>query len=214
MMLRFFGLGWASLMVVMATGCCTDSLYRGGFEGAPIAAACADCGGGGCDSCAGGGGGIGLLSYMKNALTCGSGCGEFYLHPWINDAPDDCDSCDDYGNWTGQKNCDSCGSDECSGARLGNLWGSRIHEGCGSAGGGEVFADEAYNDEGYVDDEYVDHGIVESRPGEFEGAIRDVQVFEGAVGGPQREVGRAKTVYNRRSRSRKTAGGYRAAPRR
>lgn len=46
---------------------------------------------------------------IKNALTCGSGCGEIYWGEWISDPPDKCDACDQDGNWIGPHCCPPSG---------------------------------------------------------------------------------------------------------
>ena len=63
---------------------------------------------GGCDSCSTCGGDCGghsPASYIGHNLTCASGCGEFYWGEWFSDPPDDCDPCDDCGNWIGERCC-------------------------------------------------------------------------------------------------------------
>lgn len=44
-------------------------------------------------------------TYLKQALTCGGGCGEIYWGPWISEPPSGCDPCDDHGNWVGPQDC-------------------------------------------------------------------------------------------------------------
>lgn len=46
---------------------------------------------------------------IKNTLTCGSGCGEIYWGEWISDPPDQCDACDQDGNWIGPHCCPPSG---------------------------------------------------------------------------------------------------------
>jgi hypothetical protein len=77
-------------------------------------------------------GGKGLFSYLCGGALCGAGgCGEFYIHPWINDPPAPCDPCDQWGNWVGPR---PCGPPACTvaGCPVGwhNLWG---HQGGGAA---------------------------------------------------------------------------------
>ncbi|MBM4091590.1 MAG: hypothetical protein FJ276_19505 [Planctomycetes bacterium] len=42
---------------------------------------------------------------LHSRLGCNSGCGEFYWSEWTYDPPDDCDPCDDLGNWVGPRCC-------------------------------------------------------------------------------------------------------------
>ena len=81
--------------------------------------------------------GYGLIGYLFHGGGCG-GCGEFYLHPWINDPPAPCDPCDHLGNWIGH--CPvpplhhaghhaPCGPSDCHAGAcpvgVHNLWGYR-----------------------------------------------------------------------------------------
>ncbi len=116
----------AAGVLIVANGCCCTqpSLCGGG-------AACDGCGVAECDT-----GGCGatpcqnacLSDCTTNMLTRGSGCGEVYWGPWVNDPPACCDPCDNYGNWTG----DACCAPICnplSGLR--HLWGYRFaSDGC------------------------------------------------------------------------------------
>lgn len=90
----------AAAVLMLANGCCT--MYppmHGGIAG------CDSCDGVGCES---GGCAVGhcpgshLGSCIRNALTCGSGCGDVYWGEWISDPPAGADPCDDCGNWTGE----------------------------------------------------------------------------------------------------------------
>ena len=67
----------------------------------PVFGSCGTCGvcGGPCE-------GYTPAGYLGHKLTCGSGCGEIYWGPWLNDPPDDCDPCDDCGNWVGPRCCE------------------------------------------------------------------------------------------------------------
>jgi len=89
--------------------------------------ACTDCGEIGCTEISGNGPcgkpARGLFSHLGYMATCGGGCGEFYIHPWINERPDECDPCDNHGNWIGPQAC-------CDG-----FWGSFWGRGCGGACG-------------------------------------------------------------------------------
>lgn len=72
--------------------------HRGGWD--PVFGSCETCGtcGGTCEGHTPG-------SYLGHMLTCTSGCGQIYWGPWHNDPPDDCDPCDDCGNWVGERCC-------------------------------------------------------------------------------------------------------------
>lgn len=123
-------LGWFAcvmLVAAAASGCCgMDRYYHGHCEYPVISArhgdpGCSDgaCGGG----CASGSCGEGCgdptcagcadchvccISPIRNLwylLNCSNGCGEYYFDEWINDPPDACDPCDDYGCYTGRPGC-------------------------------------------------------------------------------------------------------------
>jgi hypothetical protein len=69
------------LAVLSALGCqcCNDRVYYGGCQGCGIAGA------------------------IKSVASCQKGCGEIYWGDWFNDPPDDCDPCDDCGNFVGPR---------------------------------------------------------------------------------------------------------------
>ncbi len=64
------------------------------------------------DSCGGGvgcgtaiGRGCPLLARIRNALSgCYGGCGQAYRSEWSDSPPSQCESCDHYGNYTGDRN--------------------------------------------------------------------------------------------------------------
>ncbi|HTN74173.1 MAG TPA: hypothetical protein VL096_02965 [Pirellulaceae bacterium] len=58
-----------------------------------------DCGAG--PSCGAGGCCPHPFRNLWRSITCSSGCGEFYFDEWINDPPERCDPCDDYGRYAG-----------------------------------------------------------------------------------------------------------------
>jgi hypothetical protein len=61
-------------------------------------------------------------------LTCSNGCGEFYFDEWINEPPERCDPCDNFGRYVGpQTHCRPW---------LAGLRGLRGYRGCGSCEGG------------------------------------------------------------------------------
>ncbi|MDA1055305.1 MAG: hypothetical protein O3C40_33205 [Planctomycetota bacterium] len=64
---------------------------------------------GSCDTCGTCGGvceGHTPASYIGHQLRCTSGCGEIYWGPWHDTPPDQCDPCDDCGNWVGERCCE------------------------------------------------------------------------------------------------------------
>ena len=99
---------------------------------------------GSCDACGVCGGdcqGHTPAQHLKHTLSCSSGCGEIYWGDWINHPPNDCDPCDDWGNWIGPVDCagPSCWESLASGWC--NLFGYRTTGGkggcqaCGGKGG-------------------------------------------------------------------------------
>ena len=85
----------------------------------PVLGSCEQCGvcGGACQ-------GHTPASYMKHRLTCGAGCGEIYWDEWLSDPPDDCDPCDDCGNWIGPRCCEPSFWQRVSGGWC-SFWGFR-----------------------------------------------------------------------------------------
>jgi hypothetical protein len=78
------------------------------------------------DGCARRHGSRGLFGFLKESACCTSGCGELYLHPWINDPPHPCDPCDDCGHWTGAKHfCGPAGCGAACNVSWRGLWGQR-----------------------------------------------------------------------------------------
>lgn len=135
----FAGLTVAWCCVLGMAGCCCGPRYCGDYgphdivAAAPCEPACAPA----CSSCGTNGpcpkhhGSRGLLSYLAGASVCDSGCGEFYVHPWINDPPKACDPCDHYGNWIGPRPCSPPRASACPTSWQG-LWGHRADlEACG-----------------------------------------------------------------------------------
>ncbi len=66
-----------------------------------------------CDSCATPGqyGRHTLTGMLHNMLTCNAGCGDIYWGEWSYDPPDDCDPCDNHGNFVGRGCCGPSGHD-------------------------------------------------------------------------------------------------------
>lgn len=83
---------------VMKTPPYAPSVHHGG--GDPVLGSCDSCGtcGGTCD-------GLTPAGYAGHQLVCASGCGQVYWGPWLSDPPDECDPCDDCGNWIGERCC-------------------------------------------------------------------------------------------------------------
>ncbi len=73
--------------------------HAGGWD--PVFGACETCGtcGGSCE-------GHTPASYMGHQLRCAAGCGEIYWGPWLNNPPDQCDPCDDCGDFVGDRCCE------------------------------------------------------------------------------------------------------------
>jgi hypothetical protein len=130
------------LALALLSGCC---VHRGGvrhaeFESLVSASSCAGCEG--CDSAPACGWDRGLLNPLRSLLSCGSGCGEWYVDEWLSDPPDCCDPGDNWGNWVGPQPC-------CKGhgspLHRRNLWGTRQHH------SGHVHAvDDAWHTDGEV----------------------------------------------------------------
>lgn len=57
---------------------------------------------------------VGPATFAERAA-CRTGCGEIYLDEWLSDPPEDCDPCDDHGNWIGPQPC-------CRKRPIGGLW--------------------------------------------------------------------------------------------
>jgi hypothetical protein len=117
--------------------CCLDRMYcPQGCEAGPDPLLDSCNGGGSCGGCC-----PGPFSQMaKCGLTCGGGCGNIYWGEWINNPPDQCDPCNNCGNFTGPRCCPPLFWDQFWGG-LCCLWGGRFdsccnqHSGCASCGG-------------------------------------------------------------------------------
>lgn len=83
---------------VCASGDCDTGCDDGCASGACGAPACGTCGPH--NLCH-----FNPLKRLWNAIHCSSGCGEFYFDEWINDPPEACDPCDNYGGFVGPRHC-------------------------------------------------------------------------------------------------------------
>ncbi len=64
---------------------------------------------GNCDTCGTCGGhceGHTPASYIGHQLRCAGGCGEIYWGPWLSNPPDQCDPCNDCGEFVGDRCCE------------------------------------------------------------------------------------------------------------
>lgn len=99
-------LSFACLLIVVIglSGCvCMDQRYEPSAcneQWDKVLGSCDQCGvcGGSCE-------GRTPCQSLKHVLSCGAGCGEIYWGEWISDPPDDCDPCDNCGNWVGPRCC-------------------------------------------------------------------------------------------------------------
>lgn len=57
---------------------------------------------------------VGPATFAERAA-CRTGCAEIYVDEWLSDPPEDCDPCDDHGNWIGPQPC-------CRKRPVGGLW--------------------------------------------------------------------------------------------
>lgn len=123
---------FAVSLAVSASGCCVDACgTRRGMLGRPLRQQFdGECPDGMCGRRV-----FHPLQAARNRLTCGAGCGEFYLDEWMSDPPDCCDPCDGCGNYTGRGGCGGCWGGGCGGCRPGlfgggfwNLWGHRYSQ--------------------------------------------------------------------------------------
>lgn len=111
-------------------GCGLETYYQGGCSDGGCDG-CGDgpvipCQDGGCKSCLGMG--LGCIGKLLGMTGC-NGCGETYLHGWVNDPPC-CDPCDGQGNWIGPvSGGDCCGSVGCDACGV----GVGVEPGCGAA---------------------------------------------------------------------------------
>jgi hypothetical protein len=138
-----------AILAVATVGCASPCAYHGDNGSRPFAisgrhAGC-DCaetgdvelgdietgdietGNCGAESC-GGTCGTGGPCRLRDMLTCRTGCGRMYWGEWAYDPPDECDPCNNHGDWVGPQGCPPSG--------WLNLWngfhGSRFHTACGS----------------------------------------------------------------------------------
>ncbi len=169
-----------AMLAVAVVGCASPYTYYGdsgrgpcslsgryaGCEGAP-AGDCAggdcaggDCAGGDCagGDCAGGDCGVACAASapcrLRDLLACNGGCGRIYWGEWAYDPPDECDACNDHGDWVGPRPCPPRGwlnlfSGLC-GARHDTPCGSPTCTNCTEpaevGGGTEVFTGDAPED--------------------------------------------------------------------
>ncbi len=64
-------------------------------------AACAPCGGTDADPFCG----LTLTGLLRSMVTCNAGCGDIYWGEWCYDPPDECDACNNHGDWIGPRCC-------------------------------------------------------------------------------------------------------------
>jgi hypothetical protein len=127
------GLGLAILCVAIS-GCVSPYAYYGDEGCGPLSLSGrnTDCGAapvGTCDAepcgptC-----GYPAVGKLRDMVTCNAGCGRMYWGEWAYDPPDECDPCNDRGDWVGPRGCPPCG--------WLNVWsllcGARFHSPCGS----------------------------------------------------------------------------------
>ncbi|MHB8969495.1 MAG: hypothetical protein ACYC3X_00685 [Pirellulaceae bacterium] len=147
--------GWGlAILAIVTVGCASPYAYYGDAGCGPIAisgrhADCSSiasegCGAEGCDAegcdaegcdaegcdaepcgrtCGAGG-----PCRLRDTLACNAGCGRMYWGEWAYDPPDECDACNNHGDWVGPQRCPPRGWH--------NFWsglcGSRFHTACGS----------------------------------------------------------------------------------
>ena len=96
----------------------------------------------------------GLFTHLGHMASCGGGCGEVYIHPWINDPPDCCDPCDCHGNWTGPQAC-------CNRGFWASFWGNECgNSSCGSCTASTGCGCDSCSGEGPM--VYSNHGSIPS----------------------------------------------------
>jgi hypothetical protein len=136
------------LLATFASGCCCiDRVYCPsgcGNEWDPVLGSCEGCGSCGDGGSCGGGDCTGKTpcQLARHGLTCGAGCGEIYWGEWTSDPPDECDPCDDCGNYIGPRCCPPRWWERLKAGSSG-LWGWRCGaeaccdhgSGCSSCGG-------------------------------------------------------------------------------
>jgi hypothetical protein len=151
-----------STLLVVASGCCCfENVYRPSHctpSWSPrhvMAEESGDCGTG-CVGCS-------LCQRAHNRLSCCSGCGDIYWGEWLSHPPDDCDPCDDCGNWIGPRCClPNFREWFCSG--VSGLWGWR----CGpepSCDHGSGCCSHESHELGVLED-YEDGTMLPMKPGE------------------------------------------------
>lgn len=96
----------------------------------PIFGSCDTCGtcGGACE-------GHTPASYIGHQLRCTAGCGDLYWGPWLDTPPDQCDPCDDCGNFVGDRCCAPKFRQKVWWAMTGQTGPSGHGKGCASCGG-------------------------------------------------------------------------------
>lgn len=159
-MTRFALTGLALLAITTFAGChvmdtpYAPSMHHAGWD--PVVGSCDTCGtcGGTCE-------GHTPAGYLGHTLTCASGCGQVYWGPWLSDPPDECDPCDDCGNWVGERccppklrhrlvaglhgarHCDMCGGKGCASCGKGSF---------GKGHGGEIIGEGVIVSESEAED--------------------------------------------------------------
>ena len=67
-----------------------------------------------------------VTGYLRQSVTCDAGCGDVYWGEWSYDPPDECDPCNNHGDWVGPQCCPPQGWPKlCAG-----LHGRRCAGGC------------------------------------------------------------------------------------
>ncbi|MHB0957432.1 MAG: hypothetical protein ACYC0X_25415 [Pirellulaceae bacterium] len=160
---RGVGLG---ILVIAMVGCASPYTYHGdnghracALSGRHTDGGCADMGE--CDGC-GGTCEAAAPCGLGDLLGCDSGCGRIYWGEWAYDPPDQCDPCNNHGDWVGPQCCPprgwlalcrglkgerfntSCGSPTCTdcGAEMEAGCGTEVFSGSGESPN-EVWVDES-----------------------------------------------------------------------
>jgi hypothetical protein len=98
-------------LVLVAHGCASPYVYYCDDTCGPqsISGRYPDCAATPCDPCEGTVGepfcGLTVTGKLREMVTCGAGCGQLYWGEWTFDPPDECDPCNDYGDWVGPQCC-------------------------------------------------------------------------------------------------------------
>ena len=109
-LLGFRSVGLA-MLAVAAVGCVSPYAYYGDSGRGPcsLSGRCAGCEGAPAGNCAGGacGGACGAVApcRLRDLVACNGGCGRIYWGEWAYDPPDECDACNDHGDWVGPRPC-------------------------------------------------------------------------------------------------------------